>query len=942
MSTYSYSSSAAASSHVHDDSDSVLMPTISKRRVQIPQIPHSNAVSSDTLVGRAQPGNTGGPAGPSRLNPISHSSFDLDSTSELPPSYEIPSASNGGTMELRQAASMPLRTSESTESRKGIRAALASRFTAKKKDLHPSPSVNSKRQQLQLESLMTSTKDSDEQGSAGAPTVRGQPVGHPMAFHHVEHLSPTVIGPKMSLINGPELYKSYTQPAKSSAPQAPEQKSSTFRSFKPSLFSKSSKALPAVPTSSSKNDPMKTMVTFRGKPIGAPAEFQHVEHLSASELSVKHYQLLNQRQHQGEIMSVLAKPTTVSTENEKRPKTAADRAQKTTFRGLPLSGPVTFEHVEHISLKDYKTHVANNPINTQRPATASASTSPSMDNKSPEPPLPTLPSEFAQRPSTQHKQGGGPRLNALTHTSTQPLPPPPPSNVVNTMMQAHKVHALQKLQGEDPGDLEETEENTAVDSSSPEDNSGQDQQASARTYGKIDNASLKAKAGISKARQISSPFNVQHDVHISVEDLNDILQQVPETWKPYISPARSPLAAEHPVDSQDSTSEPSTPIYESMRTERRHSIGEGSLVAQMEHTGITTASDAPGGATSPGTPGWLPKIVSVVSPQELQPAPSGRKQRSVSGQNSATERAVQDSHISSNGDDAQMRTVCVLSPDATKTKPKLVDASAFRLNPLQSSNQQQTMPPQEVPSSPRSLVEPSNPSEPSPEPGRSHSPSEPASGNSDKSVEKTNKRIKRKSRIISMHAMNMATKRFSAAMAAQPKLDAMAEKDEEEDGANAEPSAPAYHGDLVSSNEHVEKPDLAILESSAEAAQAAAKAKAFAAAAAAAAAKSAASGAAMDGLNEEAGGLQSQGSIRDLEKSGGSVSAKSSKKRRENYGELEEYAEGEFGNVYITTRNVAVGKRPKGEYVAVKVVPKTAKTRYRKLRTELKILRRIR
>ncbi|KAJ2470333.1 hypothetical protein EV174_006127, partial [Coemansia sp. RSA 2320] len=49
---------------------------------------------------------------------------------------------------------------------------------------------------------------------------------------------------------------------------------------------------------------------------------------------------------------------------------------------------------------------------------------------------------------------------------------------------------------------------------------------------------LLAKAGISKARQISSPFNVQHDVHISVEDLDDIMQQVPDTWKPYISPAR--------------------------------------------------------------------------------------------------------------------------------------------------------------------------------------------------------------------------------------------------------------------------------------------------------------------------------------------------------------------------------------------------------------------
>ncbi|KAJ2892096.1 hypothetical protein GGI21_005687 [Coemansia aciculifera] len=76
------------------------------------------------------------------------------------------------------------------------------------------------------------------------------------------------------------------------------------------------------------------------------------------------------------------------------------------------------------------------------------------------------------------------------------------------------------------------------------------------------------------------------------------------------------------------------------------------------------------------------------------------------------------------------------------------------------------------------------------------------------------------------------------------------------------------------------------------------------------------------------------------EKASGQES-KSSRKRRENYGELEEYAEGESGNVYITTWT-GVSRRPKGDYVAVKVVPKAAKARYRKLRTELKILRRIR
>ncbi|KAJ1942876.1 hypothetical protein EC988_006377, partial [Linderina pennispora] len=60
------------------------------------------------------------------------------------------------------------------------------------------------------------------------------------------------------------------------------------------------------------------------------------------------------------------------------------------------------------------------------------------------------------------------------------------------------------------------------------------------------------------------------------------------------------------------------------------------------------------------------------------------------------------------------------------------------------------------------------------------------------------------------------------------------------------------------------------------------------------------------------------------------------KASRINYGELEPFAEGESGMVYKTTN------KKNNRQVAIKVIPKTAKARYRKLRTELKILRRVR
>ncbi|KAI8324658.1 kinase-like protein [Martensiomyces pterosporus] len=89
--------------------------------------------------------------------------------------------------------------------------------------------------------------------------------------------------------------------------------------------------------------------------------------------------------------------------------------------------------------------------------------------------------------------------------------------------------------------------------------------------------------------------------------------------------------------------------------------------------------------------------------------------------------------------------------------------------------------------------------------------------------------------------------------------------------------------------------------------------------------------------------IRTLGSERDLDaaiNSSTSVAAaptpKTQKNPRENYDELEEYAEGESGNVFVAH------SKKQNKQVAIKVVSKTAKTRYRKLRNELKILRRIR
>ncbi|KAJ1723755.1 hypothetical protein LPJ53_001923 [Coemansia erecta] len=428
---------------------------------------------------------------------------------------------------------------------------------------------------------------------------------------------------------------------------------------------------------------------------------------------------------------------------------------------------------------------------------------------------------------------------------------------------------------------------------------------------------LLAKAGISKARNISSPFNVQHDVHISVEDLDDLLPQIPETTKPYVSPMRSPQSATHPADAIDAGSPPTTPIYDSMQTARKHSAEN--LANKLERSSISEENGR--GANGPGSPNWLPHIVSVASPQEsgAHPSPSS-KQRSVSENSDSgweDKRRQRTSTMSLAAEQLEMTTVRVpmpLSAMSNSSIPRLVDASSLRKN----ATGQPAMSPAKAAAV--AALEGN---------GRANSTNtSPTSSGSGSAGERSSKFIKRKSRAISSHALAMTTKRGSKIVGLSP-LGATPEDEEE---TSVEPSAPVYQGDLSAISGSVVRPDAAVLDASAEAA---AKAVADAESRITRLRESA------DDADDQ-DRLRSQDSVRDLEKSSGTVSGKSSKKRRENYGELEEYAEGESGNVYVTTRNTSIGKRPKGEYVAVKVVPKTAKARYRKLRTELKILRRIR
>ncbi|KAJ2596036.1 hypothetical protein H4R99_005089 [Coemansia sp. RSA 1722] len=410
---------------------------------------------------------------------------------------------------------------------------------------------------------------------------------------------------------------------------------------------------------------------------------------------------------------------------------------------------------------------------------------------------------------------------------------------------------------------------------------------------------LLAKAGISKARQISSPFNVQHDVHISVEDLDDLMQQVPDTWKPYISPAHSPRSPTAPTDSHESDSQ------QSIHAAARHSADSARALAEQMSRSSMADDSAPHASKGRSSSNWLPQIASVASPHDKAQAEVAQspRQRSASGQSESNgwdnEQDARMSCVSVAGEQLEMTTVRVPTPVSAPTGasvPRLVEASMLRRSPAADK---------------QAFADQST----SPQPG-----SDPAMDGGElsgsPSGDKSSKWIKRKSRVISTHAMNMAHKRFSKVGGMMP-LGPTPEDNETE----IEPSAPVFPSDMALPN----------AETLGEAAEAAAKA------AAAVAAQAAASEAA-----EPRGMLQSQDSVRSIEKSAGTVSGKSSKKRRENYGELEEYAEGDSGNVYITMRNTAVGRRPRGEYVAVKVVPKTAKARYRKLRTELKILRRIR
>ncbi|KAJ1764408.1 hypothetical protein LPJ74_006650, partial [Coemansia sp. RSA 1843] len=189
-----------------DTGSAARLEGVGSRPVQIQAMMHSATVSVDNVaVPKLSSSSTASSKTAGGIPSLLHSG-DQAKESEYP--YDIPSASNGQPMELRHAASMSVKTSEGNDTihsnkGSGLRAALANKFNGKKiKDFRLSVSVNSKRQQHQLESLMSQSKAAEDgEGASSVPTVRGMPVGHPMSFQHVEHLSPTQVAPKMALIN---------------------------------------------------------------------------------------------------------------------------------------------------------------------------------------------------------------------------------------------------------------------------------------------------------------------------------------------------------------------------------------------------------------------------------------------------------------------------------------------------------------------------------------------------------------------------------------------------------------------------------------------------------------------------------------------------------------------------------------------------------------------
>ncbi|KAJ2682011.1 hypothetical protein GGH99_004927 [Coemansia sp. RSA 1285] len=410
MNSTSYGARLSSYERASTDAGSMAeLDGMGSRRVQIQAIPHSNALSSDnSAVPKLSSSSSISSRTAGGIPSLQHSE-DQARGGEYNP-YDIPSADNGQPMELRHAASMPTRSSDSYDTissnkSSGLRAALANRFTGKKiKDFRLSVSVSSKRQQHQLESLMSQTKSAEEGGSAPmVPTVRGMPVGHPMSFQHVEHLSPTQLAPKMALINSldssvkqvssrpklsnssnrslasdvsinsnnnnsngnitnepsesqPPSYQLHVQP-----PQPPSERRLNFRNLKPaSLMTKASKlSLPGIGGTSSDagKQNVSNVPSIRGKPISGPSNFQHVEHLSPEEHSMQQFHLLNHRQQQQEIMTMLAQSPVGAGKPRSNTRVQDSKPDKIMYRGLPLSRPLTFEHVEHVSPREYKAHI---------------------------------------------------------------------------------------------------------------------------------------------------------------------------------------------------------------------------------------------------------------------------------------------------------------------------------------------------------------------------------------------------------------------------------------------------------------------------------------------------------------------------------------------------------------------------------------------------------
>ncbi|KAI8324657.1 hypothetical protein GQ54DRAFT_302458 [Martensiomyces pterosporus] len=219
----------------------------------------------------------------------------------------------------------------------------------------------------------------EDDNSRKTLTVRGLPVSDPMEFEHIEHFSPTEYTLKQYQRARPgqqpvqyqhqqPLQPQYQQPIQHQYQQQIQhqyQHQYQHQQHQQHQYQQQQAHPPpqqqqlppqsqftqlnviSTPNRANKlGDKAQRVPTVRGLAVGQPMDFRHVEHLSPTDHSILQYQDLNHNQQVKEMVSVATVPNVTS-----------DKMRGGTVRGLPVSGPVSFTHVKHVSQSEYKTQI---------------------------------------------------------------------------------------------------------------------------------------------------------------------------------------------------------------------------------------------------------------------------------------------------------------------------------------------------------------------------------------------------------------------------------------------------------------------------------------------------------------------------------------------------------------------------------------------------------